>query len=101
MTRFKGQIEDVLQLRSKEGLGLFLSHIEGMPEIGMPINVGGEIRRILKLGRNTTDGKHVSDRDCLTGQPCAPYGHILVDWAGEFSEAQKLRLQWITEEIEQ
>ena len=101
MSRFRGQIEDVFKIPSKEGFVFKLTNIEGHPEVGMSISVGGKTRRIVELGRNSTDGKHVSERSCLTGRPCAPYGGILVDWPGHFSEAKALRLQWVSEEIEQ
>lgn len=75
-----------------------LTHIEGMPESGMTVSIGGKSAVIKELGRNSTDGKVVSSRSCLTGQPCSPYGSILVEWNGDALHPEETHRLWVQEE---
>lgn len=98
MVQFRGLIEDALLLSKKPGTALVLSHIEGMPKVGMQVSVSGKFAEIKELGRNSTDGQPVSTRSCLTGQPCEPYGSILVEWKEDAVALNDLHLLWVTEE---
>ncbi|MEJ8560992.1 hypothetical protein QTO30_06990 [Yoonia sp. GPGPB17] len=92
MAMFRGQIEDWFNI-PKPRFGLMLTRIEGMPKVGMRVQIEGCFGTILELGRNSTDGQPVSYRDCVSGMPCAAYGSILV----ELSEYQPERGQWVEE----
>lgn len=96
--RFRGQIQTVHLLPDHKALVLVLTNIEGMPEVGMFVNLLGETKKIIELGRNSTDGKAVSYRDCLTGQPIPAYGSICVDWSGLYVEKAAMHDQWVQEE---
>ncbi len=98
--RFRGRIEDAFPLRGKMGLALMLTHMEGMPEKGMRVSIAGRDLNIVDVGRNTTDGKPVSTRDCLTGKAVPPYGSIFVDWLPPYPERTSLHRQWIEEQPE-
>ena len=82
MTGFRGFIEDAFVLKDK-GVAVMLTHVEGMPAVGMRVPVGDQIVTILELGRNSTDGQAVSHRSCLTGKPVPGYGSVLMDWKGD------------------
>lgn len=75
--RFSGKIEDVFRIKGH--LAIMLTGIEGMPKVGMTVRIGDCVRTILELGRNSTDHKPISTRDCLTGRPVPPYGSILIE----------------------
>lgn len=98
--RFRGQIQDAFMFRERKGLVLSLTNIEGLPEIGMHVSILGEIRKIIEIGRNSTDGNAVSYRSCLTGQPVPAYGSIGVDWNESDVDAIGLRDQWVEEETQ-
>ncbi len=102
MVRFRGWIEDaVVPRKKKKGrCSLMLTQIEGMPLAGMTVSLSGTLATIKELGRNTTDGKAVSSRDCLTGQPCPPYGTVLVEWIGDAPDPKDLSQIWVQEEVE-
>jgi len=78
---FRARIENAFAI-PKAGIGVMLTHVEGYPSVGMKVRLGSEICEILELGRNTTDGKAISSRDCLTGALCPPYGSVRLDWTG-------------------
>ncbi|MFY0682515.1 MAG: hypothetical protein JXR13_18225 [Thalassovita sp.] len=92
---FRGQIQDVLPMRQGSGLVLMLTNIEGALAKGMQVQLLDQETKITELGRNSTDGKPVSTRSCLTGKPCAPYGAIALDWQGPQPAAQTLVGQWV------
>ncbi|MEM8656254.1 MAG: hypothetical protein AAGF36_16095 [Pseudomonadota bacterium] len=54
---------------------------------------------IVEVGKNSTDGKAVSTRSCLTGQRVAPYGHVLVDWISGDPAPNEMHGHWIQEDI--
>ncbi|MFA3917560.1 hypothetical protein AB1E33_11285 [Ruegeria sp. 2012CJ15-1] len=76
-----------------------LTHIEGLPVVGMTIYVAGVFGTIKELGRNSTDRQVVSSRDCLTGRPCASYGSILVEWNEGKLVPKDLCQMWVQEEV--
>ncbi len=63
----------------------------------MRLNISGYECTLTEVGRNTTDGQAVSSRDCLTGKPVAPYGHILIEWNGAALPEKSLRHQEVKE----
>ena len=79
---FSGKIEDAFRLQDK-GVVLMLTDVEGSPEEGLILELQNRLVKVLAVGKNSTDGKPVSTRNCLTGQPTAPYGSVLVDWECE------------------
>lgn len=97
MTRFTGLIKDAFDLPTRDGIALMLTHIEGTPEVGMQVIVGGKVCSVLALGRNSTDGQIVSTRDCLTGKTVPAYGSILVAKCMGSEDLADLHLTRITE----
>ena len=80
---FQGRIDGVFVIPNRyDVLALSLTEIEGVSEVGQIACFKGERRKILELGRNSTDGKTISTRSCLTGQPVAPYEMIGIEWDG-------------------
>ncbi len=101
MIQFRGLVTDVFEIPHMNGLVLQLTRIEGDPEVGMQVRVGGKRFSIAGLGQKSTDGKTVMTRSCLTGQSVAPYGVILLDWEGGAPEVAMFHNQWVTEEAQQ
>jgi hypothetical protein len=88
----RGKINNVFVL-PVPGLVLNLTEIEGHPKVGEMVQVGSKCCKILELGRNSTDGRAVSTRSCLTGRTVAPYGAIRVEWDGP--KPKDLRGEWV------
>ncbi len=76
---FRGKVQDCFELKGK-GLVVMLTEVEGAPAIGTLVDFLGGHRRIVDVGRTSTDGQVVSTRDCLTGRPTAPYCTIGLEW---------------------
>jgi hypothetical protein len=93
MARFGGQI-DASFVDANRGIGIVLTHVKGMPRVGIQVRISPRIASVLEIGRNSTDGQSVSTHACLRGLPTAPYGTILVDRDGAMPE----RLVWFEEE---
>lgn len=68
-----------------------MTEIEGLPAVGDCVRIGQAKGRVVALGRNSTDGKSVSTRACLTGRAVAPYGAIAVIWTAELVDNQHLQ----------
>ncbi len=92
MGMFRGQISGFFA-HPKNGLILMLTNIEGNPRVGMQVLVNAKPAIITELGQNSTDGQPVSTRSCLTGQPCPPYGLIVVEIDG----AKPANKTWVEE----
>lgn len=95
---FRGLIEDAFSLKDRKGLVLMLTHVEGMPQVDMPVRIAGRKTQILDIGRDSTDGQPVSTRTCLTGKPVPAYGSIFVGWTPPCPDTPALRGQWVQEE---
>ncbi|PSL21869.1 hypothetical protein [Shimia abyssi] len=97
MSGFKGKIEDIWHIPDK-GVVLHLNQVEGTPEVGMQVSVAGQTAKIIELGKNSTDGKTISDRSCLTGQPTSGYGAILTDLDRSSLDLDHVHGTWIAAE---
>ncbi|MEL7115686.1 MAG: hypothetical protein AAGP08_08850, partial [Pseudomonadota bacterium] len=79
---FRGIVSDYFVMPGK-GLIVMLTEVEGMPKIGSVVDFLGGHLTILEVAKNSTDGQFVSTRDCLTGQPVAPYSTIVLKWPAD------------------
>ena len=88
MASFSGTIQDIFVVQRH--VVLFLNTVEGLPQVGMSVLLGGHTHEITELCKNSTDGLSVSSRSCLTGQPVAPYGALVTTWTGTVDERRAL-----------
>jgi hypothetical protein len=98
MTRFRGFVEDAFELAEMKGLVLQLAQVEGLPEVGMKVSLGGRTCCIAGIGTNSTDGQIVSHRSCLTGKPVPPYCTVLLAWDGRDINVRGLNREWVVED---
>ena len=96
--RFRGQIQGIHLFPQQNALMLSLTRIESTPEIGMFVRFLGRTHKIVELGRNSTDGKVVSHRSCLTGAPVSAYGSICIDWPEASVDKEEMFGEWVEEE---
>ncbi len=98
--RFRGQIQSVHMFPDHKALVLTLTNIESTPEVGgMFIRLMGETKKIIELGRNSTDGNAVSYRDCLTGKPVPAYGSIGIDWHEPHIAKEEMFGEWLKRKL--
>ena len=95
---FRGIVQDWFTMPSK-GLVVMLTEVEGEPAIGSIVSFLGGHLRIIEVGKNSTDGKAVSTRDCLTGRTVAPYAAICLDWPENTPAPNGLRGAEISEVV--
>lgn len=81
-----------------KGYLLQLTEVEGLPRKGAMLGMGSDTCRVIEVLRNSTDGRAVSDRSCLTGRPVSPYGAVLVEWIGDVPLPKDVFGRWVKEE---